>query len=610
MIRILIVDDQKVIRECLKTILESEPDLEVVGTAISGKTAIQQVNLLQPDLILIDLEMPDLDGLTATKIILEQHPQTKVLVLSSHEKNEYIIQSLRAGAKGYLLKSTSAQELVQTIRSVYKGYLQIGPGLFEKIIAHVPEINVQVPELVGSSSSIALKPTYFSSDKLQNQSSSYLVFNSDETNLLPSQSTQSTHSSQEVSWQQVLGILITVVSLTGGLYFARQQLRNPAFSNNLPSQNQTINGVEFIGIVKPAKTIKIVASSSAIVEDIYQEIGVKVTQGQKLLKLKNLTVVQEQQQLQQQQQQIDSQKQQLLQQQQTAQQQIALLEQKIIYQQQTLAPLRSQMAQASLKVTTAQNKANQISWRQQQQIVAKHQVIYQQAVANYQKLVELSRQGAIAQQKVEQAQTEIKLAEADLQIAQTNLDAAKAEASKKSELAIAQQSQSQLQLNLAINQQESEIQQLQEQLEVAVLNEQQIKQRIDSLISANRSTQTKTPQAEIIITATATGAIAELPLKIGDRISANNTLAVLTDTKKLKAEVTVDARLINSLKINQPALVTIKTAEEEQKIIGKIVAINPIPSQNLDHTVEIEFSNNSNAFLIGQTVAVNFIPEK
>ncbi len=135
MIRILLVDDQKTIREALRAMLNSAPDLEVVGTASDGHTAIEQVSILNPDVVLIDMEMPGLDGVSATKIITQQSPEVKVLVLSMHDDEARIAQSMHAGAMGYLLKNTPPQELRAAIRFVQRGYAQIGPGLLDKVVS-------------------------------------------------------------------------------------------------------------------------------------------------------------------------------------------------------------------------------------------------------------------------------------------------------------------------------------------------------------------------------------------------------------------------------------------------------------------------------------------
>lgn len=119
MIRILLVDDQALLCEVLKTWLEVEKDFEVAGVAHNGEEAIVKAEKLKPDIILMDVDMPKMDGLEATKVISERFPQAKVIFLSAHDDDMYLGKSLRAGAKGYLLKNTTAEELAEKIRSVY-----------------------------------------------------------------------------------------------------------------------------------------------------------------------------------------------------------------------------------------------------------------------------------------------------------------------------------------------------------------------------------------------------------------------------------------------------------------------------------------------------------
>lgn len=133
MIRILLVDDQKLIRQGLKALLELDSDIQIVGSASDGHSAIEQVEAYLPDIVLIDIRMPEMDGVTATRIISERFPDTKILVLSGYDDEKYLADALRSGANGYLLKDTPAEELIGAIRSIYKGYSQIGPGLLEKI---------------------------------------------------------------------------------------------------------------------------------------------------------------------------------------------------------------------------------------------------------------------------------------------------------------------------------------------------------------------------------------------------------------------------------------------------------------------------------------------
>ena len=131
-ISILLVDDQISIRESLHASLEPEANLKVVAKAIDGLTAISQVETFLPDLVLIDIEMPGMSGLEATRIIKTRFPDTKVIILSSYDDNRYINEALKIGVNGYLLKTTPNSEIVDAIRYVQKGYLQLGPGLLEK----------------------------------------------------------------------------------------------------------------------------------------------------------------------------------------------------------------------------------------------------------------------------------------------------------------------------------------------------------------------------------------------------------------------------------------------------------------------------------------------
>ena len=137
MIRILLVDDQAIIRQGLRSMLEPNPDMEVIGEAENGQRAIEQIPALRPDVVLMDIRMPVMDGVAATQAIAQHYPQTRVLVLTTFDDDEYVAQSMRLGAKGYLLKDTEPEELALAIRSVHKGHTQLGPGLFEKAIAPI-----------------------------------------------------------------------------------------------------------------------------------------------------------------------------------------------------------------------------------------------------------------------------------------------------------------------------------------------------------------------------------------------------------------------------------------------------------------------------------------
>ena len=135
MIRILIVDDQNFTRQAIKSILEQESDFEVAGLAENGVNALEKIAEIHPDVAVVDLEMPKMNGFILTQKIQEQFPQTKVVILSSCDDRDSLNYAVKAGAKGYLLKSTSGTELTDTIRYVQRGYFQLGPGLFEKLLS-------------------------------------------------------------------------------------------------------------------------------------------------------------------------------------------------------------------------------------------------------------------------------------------------------------------------------------------------------------------------------------------------------------------------------------------------------------------------------------------
>ena len=139
-IRILIVDDSGVIREGLKVMLETNADFEIVGTADNGKSAIRLVEEYKPDVVIMDLEMPKLNGISSTQAICERYSDTKVVIFSGHTDNSYITQSLEAGAKGYFLKKTPIEEVVQGIKNVHKGFCQFAPGLLENYVSHTAEL--------------------------------------------------------------------------------------------------------------------------------------------------------------------------------------------------------------------------------------------------------------------------------------------------------------------------------------------------------------------------------------------------------------------------------------------------------------------------------------
>jgi DNA-binding NarL/FixJ family response regulator len=137
MIRLLLVDDQDLFRQGLATLLSLEADLEIVGQADNGQTAIALAEQQQPDIILMDIEMPICNGIRATQDIHQRFPWIRILVLTTFDREDYIWQSLQAGALGYILKNAPSKQVADAIRSVHRGYSQLGPTIAPKVFAHL-----------------------------------------------------------------------------------------------------------------------------------------------------------------------------------------------------------------------------------------------------------------------------------------------------------------------------------------------------------------------------------------------------------------------------------------------------------------------------------------
>lgn len=137
MIRLLLVDDQPLFLQGLASLLSLEEDIEVVGEAYDGQEAISLTEKLQPNIILMDVRMPICDGVVATREIHQRFPWIRILVLSTFDEDEYIWQSLQAGALGYILKSTPSPQVAAAIRSLHQGYSQLGPTIAPKVFARI-----------------------------------------------------------------------------------------------------------------------------------------------------------------------------------------------------------------------------------------------------------------------------------------------------------------------------------------------------------------------------------------------------------------------------------------------------------------------------------------
>lgn len=133
-IKILIADDHTIVRSGLRLLLDSEPDIEVIGEALDGREAIDKTSINQPDVILMDITMPSVDGMEATRIIKQKWPHVQVLALTMHRSDEYFFEMLKSGASGYLLKGAETDELLDAVRAVARGEVFLYPSMAGKLV--------------------------------------------------------------------------------------------------------------------------------------------------------------------------------------------------------------------------------------------------------------------------------------------------------------------------------------------------------------------------------------------------------------------------------------------------------------------------------------------
>jgi DNA-binding NarL/FixJ family response regulator len=140
-IRVLIADDQQLVREGLCVLLDLIPDICVVGEASNGAEAVERAQQLEPDVVLMDVRMPELDGVAATRQIQETSPEIKVVILTTFDDDEYVFEGLRAGAAGYLLKDVPSEQLAEAVRAAARGEVFIHPSVTRKVVAEFTRLS-------------------------------------------------------------------------------------------------------------------------------------------------------------------------------------------------------------------------------------------------------------------------------------------------------------------------------------------------------------------------------------------------------------------------------------------------------------------------------------
>lgn len=145
MIRVLICDDQAIARQGLEMILSTAGDINVVGTAQDGQDAYTQALQIQPDVVLMDLKMPNVSGVQATRMLRKQNPDLRILVLTTYADDEWVYEAIQAGANGYLLKDTPPEQLIAAIRGTAEGKTHIDPSVGGKVLAQLSQQRITPP---------------------------------------------------------------------------------------------------------------------------------------------------------------------------------------------------------------------------------------------------------------------------------------------------------------------------------------------------------------------------------------------------------------------------------------------------------------------------------
>jgi len=162
-VRVLVVDDQRLMRDGIASLLSIQDGIEVVGMAANGQEALEQALALQPDVILMDVRMPMMDGVAATAQVRRQLPSCQILMLTTFDDEEYVIEALRAGATGYLLKDIPAPDLAQAVQAAYKGIYQLDPVIASKLLTSLTRSGSQYDQMPASLPSPAKNPAGSSS---------------------------------------------------------------------------------------------------------------------------------------------------------------------------------------------------------------------------------------------------------------------------------------------------------------------------------------------------------------------------------------------------------------------------------------------------------------
>ena len=523
MIRILIVDDQKTIRESIGVLLEEVPEFSIIGTANNGVEAIAQVDKLKPDVVLMDIEMPELDGLKATEIISQSHEGIKILILTSLDRDDLIERALATGAIGYLLKNTSSQDLIKAIKFAFEGYTEIKPSIGFKKNSSNP---ISQNSLLGSSKATATK-------------------------IAPQITTSKTSNTEEATPDRsgiplkklvILSGLVSLGFLLGAIAIF-SQLKSKA-SNSIATA-QAKQNPQAIETAKVTPASKVIATGKLLPEGGVIKISVINAQDSRVEKL----LVQEGDFV------GANQAIAILQGKEKAQQQLRDAQANVEIKQGQLSKIQQGEAKqgdiaAQLAVITEIEARLTTETRQKEAQVSQAEATLRNAQGKHQRYTPLAQEGAIGvsllndvQEELERAKGAIAQLEAELEHTKSTLQAKLAQ--ERANLSKLQEVRP---IDVAIAQ--AELKQAQIQVE-------QFKAELDN-------TNVRVPVA---------GQILRINTRVGEQVNVQQGIAELGQTKKIYAIAEIQETDITKISLGQPAIIKSEYGGFEGDIKGSVAKI-------------------------------------
>ena len=530
MIQILIVDDQKTIRESVKLLLEQVPEFRIVGTANNGIEAIAQVDKLKPDVVLMDIEMPEVDGLEATEIISQCHEGVKILILTSLDRDELIDRALDAGAVGYLLKNMSDRELIKAIRCAFEGCTEIRPSIGYKNNSPNSISQAAAQASIGSNQATVTKiAPQIATSNLDK------TYQTPVDNTTPDRSAIPFKKSVLIGGLIGLSLLITAIAILSQLKSNRDPITNAQAQQN----------PEAIETAKVTPASKVIATGKLLPEGGVIKISVTNAQDSRVEKLlvEEGDFVEANQVIA------------ILQGEEKAQQQLRDAQANVEIKQGQLSKIQEGEAKqgeitAQLAVISEIEARLATETRQKEAQISQAEATLRNAQGKYQRYTPLSQEGAIGvsllndvQEELERAKGAIVQLEAELENTKSTLQAKLAQA--QANLAKLQEVRP---IDVAIA--KAELKQAQIQVE-------QYKAELDN-------TNVRVPVA---------GQILRINTRVGEQVNVQQGIAELGQTKQIYAIAEIQETDITKISLGQPATIRSEYGGFEGEIKGTVAKI-------------------------------------